>query len=94
MEIISSAGKGKSSRYEKISIDANAAVPLPWLHQNRRSMKRGEDIQRETMFFLTEKRNYMILGLRNAAKPLCYLDSLFVRHNNHGIIMAFSWAPK
>lgn len=44
------------------------------------------------MFFLTKKRNYMILGVRNAAKPPCYLDSLFVRNNNHGILMGIKVA--
>lgn len=88
MEIISFAGKGKSSRYEKmICGDANAAVPLPWLHHNRRSVKRGEELQGETIFFLTPKRNYMILRMRHAAKPPCYLDSLFVRNNNRGFLM-------
>lgn len=88
MEIVSSAGKGKSSRFEKmICIDANAAVLLPWLHHNRRSMKREKDLQGETIFFLTKKRNYMILGMRNAAKPPCNLDSLSVRNNNHGFLM-------
>lgn len=88
MEIISSAGKGKSSRYEKmICSNANAAVPLPWLHHNGRLMKRGEELQGETIFFLTHKRNYVILGMRNAAKPPCFLDSLFARNNNPGFLM-------
>lgn len=29
----------------------------------------------------------MILGMRNAAKPPCYLDPLFVRNNNHGFLI-------
>lgn len=90
MEIISSAGKGKSSRYEKmICSNANAAVPLPWLHHNGRSMKRGEELQGETIFFLTHKRNYVILGMRNAAKPVFLIPCL-----QEIIILAFSWATK
>jgi len=57
MDITSSAGMGKPSRYEKmICSNANAAVPLLWLYRNRRSM-RGEELQGETIFYFTCKRN-------------------------------------
>lgn len=72
MEILSSAGIGKSSGDEKmIYSNANGAVPLPWLYCNRKSI-----------FYFTHKKNYMILGIWNVARPPSCLGSLFVEKNN------------